>query len=163
MEQVLFEDDVKYDLWLKIILAGSIAILIALGIMFSIDAYSRDILPEEPMEDSKIGAIVLFAAAVFVLLVYGAVLPRKLFICRDEIQIKSSLFFFGIPFSKIESYAKAKGFPIGNYLISSTSLKNQIEIFRKSGLRIRISPSRLDFFLEALNRAVGDWEKYQPR
>jgi len=163
MEPVLFEDEVKYDLWLKVILVGSIVVLIALGIMFSVDAYSRDILPEEPIEDSKIGAIILFAATVFVLLVYGVVLPRKLFICRDKIRIKSSFFFYNIPFSKIESYFKAKGFPIGNYLSSSTSLKNQIEIVRKRGLKIRISPSRLDLFFETLNRTVEDWEKYQPR
>ena len=163
MEPVVFEDEVKYDLWLKIILVGSIVVLIAMGIMFSVDAYSRDILPEEPMEDSKIGAIILFVSAVFVFLVLRAVLPRKLFILRDKIRIKSSFFTYNVPFLKIESYAKAKGFPIGNYLISSTSLKNQIEIFRKSGLRIRISPSRLDFFLEALDRAVKDWEHYQPK
>ena len=163
MEQVLFEDEAKYDLWLKIILAGSIVVLVALGIMFSVDAYSRDIIPEEPEEDSRIGAMVLFVSAVFVFLVYRAVLPRKLYILRDKIRIKSSFFAYNIPFSKIESYARVKGFPVGNFLISSTSLKNQIEIFRKAGLRIRISPSRLDFFLEALDRAVKDWTQYQPR
>ena len=163
MEPVLFEDEVKYDLWIKIILVGSIVVLIALGIMFSVDAYSRDILPEEPVEDSKIGAIILFSAAVFVLLVYRAVLPRKLFIYRDKIRIKSSLFFYNILFSKIESYSKTKGLPMGNYLSSPTSLKNQIEIVRKRGLKIRISPCRLNLFLEELNRAVEDWEKYQPR
>ena len=163
MEPVVFEDNVKYDLWLKIILVGSIVVLIATGIMFSIDAYSRDILPEEPIEDSRIGAIILFAAAVFVLIVYCLVLPRKLFIYRDKIRIKHTLFFYNIPFSKIESYAKSKGLPLGNYLSSSTSLKNQVEIVRKSGWKIRISPNRLDLFLEALNRAVEDWERYQPR
>jgi len=163
MEPVLFEDDVKYDLWLKIVLVGSIVVLIALGIMFSIDAYYRDILPEEPIEDSKIGAIILFAATAFVLLVYGIVLPRKLFIYRDKTRIKYGLFFYNIPFSKIESYAKTKGLPLGNYISSSTSLKNQIEIVRKRGWKIRISPNRLDLFLEALNQAVEDWEKYQPR
>ncbi|MCJ7579536.1 MAG: hypothetical protein MUP98_03265 [Candidatus Aminicenantes bacterium] len=163
MEPVVFEDEVKYDLWLKIILVGSIVVLIAMGIMFSVDAYSRDILPEEPMEDSKIGAIILFVSAVFVFLVLRAVLPRKLFILRDKIRINSSFFSFIIPFSRIESYDKATGFPIGNYLISSTSLKNQIEIFRKSGLRIRVSPCHMDLFLEALDRAVKDWVQYQPK
>jgi len=163
MEQVIFEDEVKYDLWLKIILVGSIAVLVGLGIMFSVDAYSRDILPEEPMEDSKLGVIILFAASVFVLLVYGAVLPQKLFIYRDKIRIKSNFFSYNVLFSRIDSYSKTKSFPLGNYLISSTSLKNQIEIVRKSGLKIRISPSRLDLFLERLNQTVEDWEKYQPR
>jgi len=115
------------------------------------------------MEDSKIGAIIMFVATAFLLLVYGAVLPRKLFIYRDKIRIKYGLFFYNIPFSKIDFYAKTRGLPLGNYLISATSLKNQIEIVRKRGLKIRISPSRMDFFLEAFNRAVEDWEKYQPR
>ncbi len=163
MDPIIFEDNVKYDLWFKIILVGSIVVLIAVGIMFFIDAYSRDILPEEPMEDSKIGAIIMFVATAFLLLVYGAVLPRKLFIYRDKIRIKYGLFFYNIPFSKIDFYAKTRGLPLGNYLISATSLKNQIEIVRKRGLKIRISPSRMDFFLEAFNRAVEDWEKYQPR
>ena len=163
MEQVLFEDEVKYDLWLKIILVGSVLILIAMGIMFSVDAYSRDILPEEPIEDSKLGAIIMFAATAFVLIIYRTVLPRKLYIYRDKIRIKFGLFSYNIPFSKIESYHKTKGIPLGNYLSSSTSLKNQIEIVRKSVWKIRISPNRLDFFLEALNRAVEDWEKYLPR
>jgi len=91
MEPVIFEDDVKYDLWLKIILAGTIVILVLMGIMFSVDAFLRDILPEEPADDSRIGAIILFAAAAFVLLVYGAVLPRKIFILRDKIRVKYGL------------------------------------------------------------------------
>ncbi|MFC2160541.1 hypothetical protein ACFLRX_02685 [Acidobacteriota bacterium] len=163
MEMVIFEDEVKYDLWLKVFLVGTVAVLVGLGIMFSVDAYSRDILPEEPLEDSKLGAIFLFAGSVIVLLVYGAVLPRKLFIYRDKIRIKSNFFSYNIPFSKIESYVKVKGFPLGNYLISSTSLKNQIEIYRKRGLKIRISPSSLDLFLESLNRTVEEWEIYQPK
>ena len=99
MEPVIFEDDVKYDLWLKIILAGTIVILVLMGIIFS----------------------------------------------------------------KIESYVKVSGFPVGNYLISSNSVKNQIEIVRKRGWKIRISPNRLDLFVETLNRTLKDWETYQPR
>lgn len=161
MNLVLFEDDVKYDLWLKIILAGSLILLLALGIMFYVDAHSKDILPETPKEDSRIGTLIMFAAAAFVVLLYLAVLPRKIYICQDRIRIKFGFFFFNIPFSGIESYLRTKGIPMGFYLSSMTSYKNQVEIVRKSGLRMRISPTQIDLFMTTLNRAVSDWENIQ--
>lgn len=161
MEQVLFQDDVKYDLWLKIILVGSVVLLIALGFMFVVDFTSKDILPETPEGDSRIGAIVMFASAAFVCLIFIVVLPKKLFICSERIRIRFGLFFYNIPFQRIESYSKVRGIPMGFYLSSMTSYNNQIEIVRKSGLKLRFSPSQVDLFLEALNRAIQDWEKTQ--
>ena len=112
---ILFEDDVKYDLWLKIILIASVLALVALGIMFFIDFQTKDILRDTPAGDSKIGAIVMFASAVFVLLVFRAVLPRKLYILPDRIRVKFGLFFYNIPFYAIESYARVKGIPLDEF------------------------------------------------
>ena len=148
---------------MKILLIGSVVLLVALAAMFSVDAFFRDILPEEPAEDSKMGALIVGASTVFILFMYWIFLPRKAFVYRDKVRIKYGFFSYNVPFGKIESYSKSKGLPLGQTLSSSTSIKNQIEIVRKSGWKIRISPIHTDRFLEALNRAVEEWEKYQPR
>lgn len=162
MEPVLFEDDVKYDLWLKIIIAGAVVVLVLLAGMFYVDAYLKDILPDEPAQDSKAGMLFMVATLVFVLMVYSAFLPKKFIILRDRLRIRSKLFSYSIPFSNVESFFRAKGLPLGYYLSSATSLKNQVEFVRKKGRRVRISPVRMDLFMEALERAFEEWKIYQP-
>jgi len=46
MDLVIFEDSIKYDLGIKIVLAFSLAVLIVLGILFYVDAQDSDIFPK---------------------------------------------------------------------------------------------------------------------
>lgn len=159
MDLILFEDNLKYDPWLKFILFFSVVLVIVLGLLFYIDAYSQDIFPGEPEKESKIASIVMFATAVFILLVYWAVLPRKASIFQDKIKIVYGAFSWSIPFYEVESARASKGSPMKNVRGSVTSMRNQIEIVRKEKKNIRISPTMRDRFLDSLNRALEDWRR----
>ncbi|UCC40624.1 MAG: hypothetical protein JSV96_04040 [Candidatus Aminicenantes bacterium] len=162
MNMILFEDKIKYDLWVKISLVFSIVLLLALALLFYVDGYKQDLIKSEPAKESKVAAIVLFASIAFVLLVYWAVLPRDLYILQDKIKIKHGIYSLNFRLENIESASAASGLPLGNYISSITSFKNQIEIVRKKGLKLRISPCRRDLFLENLNRALMEWRRTNP-
>lgn len=160
MELVLFEDELKYDPWVKYLLVFPVVLLIALGVLFYIDANYSDVIPSESEKDSNTAAIILFASVPFVLIVYVLCLPRKIFILQDRVRLKFGLFFWNILFGTIESVKPARGIPVLWYGFSSiTSYRTQIEIVRKKGLDIRVSPSRRDQFLEYVERAMSDWER----
>jgi len=140
MDLVLFEDSIEYDVWIKAALVFPIILLIALGILFYIDAHYSDVVP-------------------FVLVVYWLFLPRKIYVLQDRIKIKLGQFFLNVSFDNIESVKPAKGIIIFSSFSSITSFSTQIEIIRKRGLNWRISPSRRDQFLEYVNRAMSDWKR----
>lgn len=45
MDLVIFEDSIKYDLWIKVVLVFSLGLLVVLGILFDVDARDSDIFP----------------------------------------------------------------------------------------------------------------------
>jgi len=159
MDLVLFEDSIEYDVWIKAALVFPIILLIALGILFYIDAHYSDVIPSESEPESNLGAIILFASVPFVLVVYWLFLPRKIYVLQDRIKIKLGQFFLNVSFDNIESVKPAKGIIIFSSFSSITSFSTQIEIIRKRGLNWRISPSRRDQFLEYVNRAMSDWKR----
>jgi hypothetical protein len=61
MDLVIFEDSIKYDLGIKIVLVLSLALLIVLGILFYVDAQDSDIFPGEPAAESRTGSFVLLS------------------------------------------------------------------------------------------------------
>ena len=157
MEMNLFEDRVKYDLWLQILLALSILVLVVLGFIFNADAHTKDILPGETAKESRIATLVVFAVAAFELLLYWAILPRRIIIGPDRVRIKCGFFHYRIPFSSIRFVRPARGIALGTYISFITSFKNQVEIERKKGLNIRFSPTQVELFLGTLNSALSDW------
>jgi len=159
MDLVLYEDSIKYDFWVKIALIFPVVLLIAMGIFFYVDAHYKDVIPSEPAKDSHMGAIVLFAAAPFVLVVYWMVLPRKVFILQDKLRLKFGQFFWNVPFETIESVKASRGIAVWSYCSSITCYSTQIEIVRKNRGNIRISPSNRDQFLDYVNRALTDWNR----
>jgi hypothetical protein len=159
MDLVLYEDNIKYDFWVKIALAFPIVLLIAMGLLFYIDAHYKDVIPSEPAKDSNMGAIVLFATAPFILFVYWMVLPRKIFVLQDRIRLKFGQFFWKVPFETIESVKASKGIAAWSYCSSITCYSTQIEIVRKNRGNIRVSPSNRDQFLDSVHRALSDWER----
>jgi len=117
------------------------------------------VLKSEPAKESRTAAITLFATIAFVLLVYWTVLPRNVYILQDRVRIKYGVFSLNFRLENIESAKAARGLPLGNIWSSITSFKNQIEIVRKKGMNVRISPSRRDLFVENLNRALSEWRQ----
>ncbi|NIM59894.1 MAG: hypothetical protein GTO16_13300 [Candidatus Aminicenantes bacterium] len=159
MNLVLFEDSIEYDVWVRAALVFPIILLIALGIMFYIDAHYSDVIPSESAPESNYGAMILFASVPFVLVVYWLLLPRKIYVLQDRIKIKLGQFYLNVGFDNIESVKPARGIIIFSSFSSITSFSSQVEIIRKRGLNWRISPSRRDQFIEQVNRAVSDWKR----
>lgn len=156
---VLYEDNFKYDGWIKLVMVFPIILLIGLGALFYTDAHSKDIFPSEPESETRIAYIILFASVPFVLLVYWLVLPRKIYILQDRLRLKYGAFLWNISFEMIVSVQAVHGLPLWVMNSSVTSYKTQVEIIRKKGLKVRISPSRRDLFLECINKALSDWQR----
>ncbi len=159
MNMVLYEDSFKYDSLVKLLMIFPLILLLILGILFYIDAHTKDIFPGEPASETRIAYLALFASVPFVLLVYWLVLPRKIYILQDRLRLKYGVFFWNIPFETIESVQAVQGLPLWVMNSSVTSYRTQVEIVRKKRLKIRISPSRRAQFLEYMNRALADWRR----
>jgi hypothetical protein len=159
MDLVLFEDSIEYDVWIKAALVFPIILLIALGVLFYIDAHYSDVVPSESEAESNFGAIILFASVPFVLVVYWLLLPRKIYVLQDRIKIKLGQFYLNVAFDNIESVKPARGIIVFSSFSSITSFSTQVEIIRKRGLNWRVSPSKRDQFLEYVNRAISDWKR----
>lgn len=159
MDLILYEDNIKYDVWVKGALVFPVVLVLAMGLFFFIDAHYKDVIPSEAAKDSHWGAIVLFAAAPFILLVYWLVLPRKVFVLQDRLRLQFGQFFWNIPFETIESVKASRGIAVWSYCSSITCYRTQIEIVRKKRGNIRISPTHRDQFLDSVHRALSDWER----
>ena len=143
---LLYEDTPKYDSWLKLILGGVLALTFILGIIFI-------------YQDTE-AAIAMFGITLFDALLFKAILPRRYQIFEDRLKILlGGLFSINIPFSNIAEAKPASGrkaFAYGG-LRFATSARNVVEIVRKKGLNLVISPRNDDMFLEQLNQARKLW------
>jgi len=162
MDLVIFEDGIKYDPGIKIVLALSIVLLIVLGILFYVDAEDSDIFSGEPAAESRIGSFVLFASAVFLLAIFWLILPRTIAVSQEGLVLRFRAFSWNIPFATIKAIKPASGIIVFWAHSWITSYRSQIEITRKYRLKIRVSPSRRDLFLEHANRAFADWKSTHP-
>ena len=159
MDLVFHQDSLKWDWWLKLVLVFSVVLILALGVLFFIDGYYHDVVPSEPDGESRLGGIILLASTVFMLALYWAVLPRRLYILQDRVRIKFGAFSLNYPFDSIESARTAKGIVATTGVNAVTSFGNQVEIVRKGGGSVRMSPVQRDLFLENLTRALRDWQR----
>ena len=159
MDLVLFQDQLKYDPLVKIAIISPVILLIALGILFYIDANYRDVIPSESKADSYTAALIIFASVLFVLVVYWLVLPRKIYILQDRLKLQMGQFTWNIPFETVESVKATKGIIAWRSVSSITSYSTQIEIIRSRGQNVRISPDRREQFLEYVERALYDWRR----
>lgn len=159
MDMIVFEDNIKYDGWIKPVLVFPILLLIILGVLFYIDARSSDIFPQEPASKSDLAAVVLFASVVFVLAVYWLVMPRKIYVMLEGIKIEFGAFSWNVPYKTIETIKPERGWIVFWAHSFITSYGSQLEIVRKNRMRIRICPSRRDEFVQYANRALEDWRR----
>jgi len=162
MNLVIFEDNIKYDPGIKVLLAFSLVLLVVMGILFYADANGSDIFPGEPAAESRIGAFALFAATVFLLAVFWLILPRTIAVSQEGLILRFRAFSWNIPFATIKSIKPASGIIVFWAHSWITSYRSQIEITRKYRLKIRISPIQRDLFLEHASRAFVDWKTTHP-
>ena len=139
---LIYEDTPKYDLWLKLILGGVLALTFILGVIFI-------------YQDTE-AAMVMFGITLFDAILFKAILPRRYQILEDRLKIlMGGPFAVNISFSNIEEakpVAGHKAFAYGGLRLA-TSTSNVVEIVRKKGLNLVISPSN-EMFLEQLNQVL---------
>ena len=139
---LLYEDTPKYDFWLKFILGGFLALTFVLGVVFL-------------YQDTE-AAIAMFGITLFDALLFKAILPRRFQIFEDRLKILlGGPLAINIPFSNIEEAKPATGRKAFAYwgIRFATSTAHVVEIVRKKGLNLVISPRNDDMFLEQLNQA----------
>ena len=143
MNSLLYEDIPKYDFWLKLILGGILVVTFVLGIILI-------------SEDIRV-ALAMFGVTLFDALLFKAVLPRRFQIFEDRLRILlGGPLAVNFSFSNIADAKSAPGgkaFAYGGIRFA-TSTHHVIEIVRKKGLNLVISPSKGDIFLEELNKAL---------
>jgi hypothetical protein len=162
MDLIIFEDNIRYDLGIKVLLALSLVLLIVLGILFYMDAQDSDIFPGETAAESRTSSLALFASAVLLLAVYWLSLPRTIAVSQEGLILRFRAFSWNIPFATIRSIEPASGIIVWWAHSWITSCRSQVEIIRKQRLKIRLSPSQRDLFLGYANRAFADWKRTHP-
>jgi hypothetical protein len=147
MKELLYEDRPRYGLLLKIVVWGILAVMLVMAITM--------------FDSSREEAFVSIGTAVFILLIFWAVMPRKYCIYEDKIKI-----VMGTPFSLSIRFDTIKyaGEPRGKLTVGInfvTSFRNTVEIVRKRGMNVNISPGDREAFLENLNNALYNWRGEQ--
>ena len=140
---LIYEDGPRYDLWLKVILGGVIALTLVLGFVL----LAVDIL----------GAWIMFGTTLFDALLFRAIIPRRFQIFEDRVKILlGGPFALNIPLADISEVRSASGREAFIYwgIRFATSFSGIIEIVRRKGLSVVISPLNPEMFLEQANRAL---------
>ncbi|MFC1940578.1 PH domain-containing protein [Chloroflexota bacterium] len=144
MEELIYEDIPRYDFWLKLVLGGVLALTFIAGVAL----LSQDLT----------GAWVMFGVTLFDALLFKAILPRRFQIFRGRLKIVlGGPFAINIPFYNIREARSVSSRKVFIYwgIRFATSTINVVEIVRKKGLSLVISPTNVDRFLEQLNEALG--------
>ena len=139
---VIFEDKPVYDKLNKYLIGGILAIPLIVVIVL----LTQDIL----------GAAIMFGATIFDAVLVWCILPKRFLVYEDRLKIiLGGPFSYTIPLRDIITVRQATKDMAWIYwgMRLGTSLKFQVEVERKNGLSVIISPSMENDFIEQLNRA----------
>ncbi len=142
MNNLVYEDKPKYDLWLKFLLGGVLALTFILGVVL--------------ISENSVAASVMFGVTLFDALLFKLILPQRFQILSDRLKIAlGGPFAINIPLSHITNAQSLSGIKVFFYwgIRFATSSNHTIEIVRKNSLNLVISPTNNGMFLEQLNRA----------
>jgi hypothetical protein len=146
MDSIVYEDNPHYDVWLKGIMVLPVFFLI-IGIYYLVTA--------------QVGsAIGMFATGLLMGAIYWAVFPRKYQILDSKIRIVlGGQFSFNVPFDNLETAGKPEGVSLGINFATTFLSQHVVEIKRKKGMKVNITPNDRDLFIENLNKALADWRR----
>ena len=139
---LLFQDIPKYDNWLKFIVGCMLALTLILGIIF---IYTNIEI-----------AYTLFGITVFDGLLFAVIIPRRYQIFEDRLRIQlGGTLAINMLLNDIREAKPASASEAFVYwgLRLATSTSNVIEIVRRKGLNVVISPNDRDIFVEQLEQA----------
>lgn len=141
----LYEDKPTYGLLLKLILVIPVAFLVASIYLW--------------LSGDATGSLALLLEACIIGLIFWFVFPRAYQVYEDHLRI-----VLGSPFSVKVGFHNVKTIRITsrtsftvNFVTKIT--KSYVEIVKKKGLSIAITPTDNDTFVENANRALGQWLK----
>ena len=139
---VVFKDRPVFDKWNKYIIGGITAVPLIIAVVL----LTQDIL----------GAAIMLGLTVFDVVLFWCILPKKFVVYEDRLKI-----VLGGPFSitiplrdiiQVRQATKDMAFVYWGMRLG-TSLHYQVEIERKNGLSVIISPSLEERFIEQLDEA----------
>lgn len=147
MDSVVYEESPRYDVYLKAIMVLPVFFIIA-GIYYVIIA-------------EVAAAIGMFATTILMAALYWAIFPRKYQILDSKFRIVlGGPFSFNIPFDNLETARAPEGISLGINFATTFLSKHAVEIIRKKGMNVNITPSDRELFLDNLNKALNDWRRY---
>ena len=148
---LIYDEAAPYDAWLKYIIIGLPLLLIITGvILIPIDVE---------------GTYAMLGDTVLVGLIFYFVMPRRYQIFEDKIKIVlGGPFKINVPFSTIKELRAAEGYKTMVYsgIRYATTTRSPVEILRKRGRDIVISPADRDRFLEQYRLARQAYLKNTP-
>ena len=140
---LIHEDKPRYDAWLKVTLGVILALTLIPGIVL--------------LAVDTIGAWMMLGATAIDALLFWAILPRRFQIYDDRLRIVLGRpLALNIPFADIKEVRLAPRSQAFIYwgLRLATSSTGVVEVVRRKGLSVVISPLDPDIFLEQLNRVL---------
>lgn len=141
---MLYEDIPKVDVWFKLLIGGLVVLFVVIGI----------VLLFEGLED----ALISLGVAVFYALLFKLIMPQRFQIYSDRVRIVlGGPFAWNIPLQTIKEAHSVPGWKAFGYngVRFATSSRGVVEITRRKGCNVVISPSNKEFFLEQLNKALS--------
>ena len=146
MEAVVYEESPRYDSLFKAIMALPV-FFILFGIYY---LYIGEV-------EAGIG---MFATTVLMFAVFWAIFPRKYQILDSKFRIVlGGPFSLSVPFDNLETARKPEGATFGINFPTCFSSDRVVQIVRKKGWYVNITPNDRDLFLENLDKALQDWRR----
>jgi hypothetical protein len=140
---IIYEDVPRYDSWLRPLTSGFVFLFLLLGLICLF--FSTEL------------AITMFALAVFMALLFGAIIPRRFQIYGDRLRIQlGGPIAYNIPLKHIDEARHGASSDVWFYwgIRFGTSTANVVEIVRNRGMNTIITPTHFHEFLNQLNQAV---------
>jgi hypothetical protein len=145
MDSIIYEDSPHYDVWIKGIIMLPI-FFIVIGLYF---LFTRDV-------EASLG---VFGTGLLMGALYWAIFPRKYQVFDNKLKIVlGGPFSVNIYFDTLESAGKQEGVNFGLNFATTFISEHVVEIKRKKGMTVNITPANRELFLENLNKAVYNWK-----
>lgn len=138
---VVFEDRPVWDKLNRYLIGGILAVPLIVTVVL--------------LTQDTLGAAIMFGVTVFDAVLIWCILPKKFLVFEDRLKIVlGGPFSYTIPFRDIINVSQATKDMAWVYwgLRLGTSQKYQVEIDRKNGMGVILSPSMEKEFIEQLNQ-----------
>jgi len=146
MDSVVYEESPRYDSLFKGIMALPV-FFILFGIYY---LYTTQV-------EAAIG---MFATTLLMFAVFWAIFPRKYQILDSKFRIAlGGPFSLSVPFDNLETARAPEGAAFGVNFPTCFSTDRVVQIVRKKGWNVNITPNDRDLFLENLNKALAEWRR----